>query len=91
MGCIKKLNVVIKVCILLINSVKREIDKRITPLLFMHHALPVEEGIVYLEGDVVIVVSVASEQKGARVTVKGIVDKSHGTGHCSHNNLVSNK
>ena len=57
----------------------------------MHHALPVEEGIVYLEGDVVIVVSVASEQKGARVTVKGIVDKSHGTGHCSHNNLVSNK
>ena len=48
-----------------------------------------EESVVYLEGDVVVVVGVASKQKGTGVTVKGVVDKSHGAGHCGHNNLVN--
>ena len=51
-------------------------------------ASPMEESVVYLEGDVVVVVGVASKQKGTGVTVKGVADKSHGAGHCSHNNLV---
>ena len=47
-----------------------------------------EEGVVYMEGDVVVVVGIASKQKGTGVTVKGVVDKPHRTGHCGHNNLV---
>ena len=79
--------VVIKVCILLINSAKiwNSIDIIDASSLI---ASPVEEGVVYLEGDVVVVVCVASKQKGARVTVKRVADKSHGAGHCRHNNLV---
>ena len=46
-----------------------------------------EEGVVYMESDVVVVVGVASKQKGTGVTVKGVVDKPHRTGHCGHNNL----
>lgn len=49
-----------------------------------------EEGVVYMEGDVVVVVGVASKQKGTGVTVKGVVDKPHRTGHCGHNNLGIN-
>ena len=80
--------VVIKVCILLINSAKiwNSIDIIDASSLI---ASPVEEGVVYLEGDVVVVVCVASKQKGARVTVKRVADKSHGAGHCRHNNLVT--
>ena len=47
-----------------------------------------EEGVVYMEGDVVVVVGIASKQKGTGVSVKGVVDKPHRTGHCGHNNLV---
>ena len=48
---------------------------------------PAEEGVVYLEGDVVVVVSVAAEQEGAGVPVKGVGDKPHGTCHRGHYHL----
>ena len=48
-----------------------------------------EEGVVDLEGDVVVVVCVASKQEGTRVTVKRVADKAHRAGHCRHNNLVT--
>ena len=89
MSCIMEFYVVIKVCILLINSAKIK-NMNSTQQLDYYWCLiasPVEEGVVYLEGDVVVVVCVASKQKGARVTVKRVADKSHGAGHCRHNNL----
>ena len=48
---------------------------------------PAEEGVVYLEGDVVVVVGVAAEQEGTGVLVKGVGDKPHGTCHRGHNHL----
>ena len=48
---------------------------------------PAEEGVVYLEGDVVVVVGVAAEQEGAGVPVKGVGDKPHGTCHRGHYHL----
>ena len=48
-----------------------------------------QESVVYMEGDVVVVVCVASKQKGTRVTVKRVADKAHRAGHRRHNNLVT--
>ena len=48
---------------------------------------PAEEGVVYLECDVVVVVGVAAEQEGAGVPVKWVGDKPHGTCHRGHHHL----
>ena len=52
-------------------------------------ASPVQESVVYVEGDIVVVVCVASKQNGTRVTVERVADKAHRAGHCRHNNLVT--
>ena len=48
---------------------------------------PAEEGVVDLEGDVVVVVGVAAEQEGAGVPVKWVGDEPHGTCHRGHHHL----
>ena len=46
-----------------------------------------KEGVVDLEGDVVVVVGVASEEEGAGVFVEWICYESHGTRDSSNNYL----
>ena len=53
----------------------------------MGRLLPCEEGVVYVECEVLVVVGVAPEQEGAGVSVEWVGEEPHGTRHCSHHNL----